>query len=152
MGPRAGDTPFRRPESVLVVIHTSACDCLLLERVMPPDFWQSVTGSLHWDESPGDAAAREVLEETGIDATRAGELSDGGFSQSFAILPDWRDRYAPGVDRNLEHVWYLCVDRRPVVRLDPDEHRAAIWLPLREARLKVASWTNREALDRLAGA
>jgi dATP pyrophosphohydrolase len=34
------------PESVLVVIHTSDLDVLLIERADRPGFWQSVTGSL----------------------------------------------------------------------------------------------------------
>ncbi|HEY5567780.1 MAG TPA: NUDIX domain-containing protein, partial [Gammaproteobacteria bacterium] len=50
---------------MLVVIYTRALDCLLLERVVPADFWQSVTGTLDWGETPAAAAAREVLEETG---------------------------------------------------------------------------------------
>ena len=39
-------TPYKIPESVLVVIHTSALDVLVLERADRPGFWQSVTGSL----------------------------------------------------------------------------------------------------------
>ena len=41
--PRA--TPHKIPESVLVVIHTTTLDVLLLERADHPGFWQSVTGS-----------------------------------------------------------------------------------------------------------
>ncbi len=67
-----GDDPqaeFKRPESVLVVIYTKDGDALLLQRVRPawPEFWQSVTGSLHWSEQvPLDAARRELHEEAGI--------------------------------------------------------------------------------------
>ena len=35
------------------------------------------------------------------------------------------------------------------VRLAPDEHVAYLWLPVDAAIEKVASWTNREALQRL---
>ena len=49
-----GAADFRRPESVLVVIYTPALDCLLLERVSPPGYWQSVTGTLGWDETPAE--------------------------------------------------------------------------------------------------
>ena len=58
---------FRRPESVLVVIHTPRRECLLMERVFPRGFWQSVTGTLRWRETPAAAAVREVREETGLD-------------------------------------------------------------------------------------
>ena len=37
---------FRRPESVLVVVHAADGQVLILRRSQPFDFWQSVTGSL----------------------------------------------------------------------------------------------------------
>ena len=139
-------THYRRPESVLVIIHTPELDCLLLERVRPAGFWQSVTGTLAWDETPAAAAWREVAEETGIEAHG---LEDAGISQSFPILPEWRSRYAPDVERNTEHLWYLCVQTKPSVRLNAAEHSAFCWLPLDAAIAKVSSWTNRAGLERL---
>jgi dATP pyrophosphohydrolase len=142
----ARETRYRRPESVLVVIYTTALDCLVLERVAPPDFWQSVTGTLRWDESAAAAAAREVEEETGLDPAA---LSDARTTQRFPILPAWRDRYAPGTESNLEHWWYLALTAQQPVRLNAAEHKAYLWLPLEQAIDKVASWTNRAALERL---
>lgn len=138
---------FRRPESVLVVIHTRELQCLLLKRVSPPEFWQSVTGTLRWDESSRAAAAREVVEETGLDPTG---LRDAGIERGFPILPAWRERYAPDVARNVEHWWYLELPATVPVRLNPAEHTEYLWLPLAAAAAKVGSWTNREALERLA--
>jgi len=132
---------------VLVIIHTTAGDCLLLERVAPVGFWQSVTGTLDWDEMPAEAAAREVREETGIEASG---LRDAGISHRFPILPEWRARFAPDVAENIEHLWYLELPERRPVRLDPAEHRDCRWLPLEEAIAAVASWTNRDGLERLA--
>ena len=132
----------RRPESVLVVIHTRARACLLLERVRPPGFWQSVTGSLHWGETPMDAARREVREETGI-APQG--LVDARVSHTFTILPHWRPEYGADVVENTEHVWYLEIPDTCAVRLNPLEHTAYRWLPLDEAIGRVSSWTNREA-------
>jgi dATP pyrophosphohydrolase len=137
---------FKRPESVLVVIYTAALECLVLERVAPPGFWQSVTGTLDWGESTADCAAREVREETGL--TSAG-LRDAQLTQSFPILPAWRSRYAPEVTTNVEHLWYLELPRRAPVRIDPREHRAFEWLALPAAIERVTSWTNRAALERL---
>jgi 8-oxo-dGTP pyrophosphatase MutT (NUDIX family) len=137
---------FRRPESVLVIVHTRSLDCLVLERIAPTGFRQSVTGTLGWEETAAQAAAREIREETGLDPAR---LRDSGRSQTFAILPEWRHRFAPDVKENLEHVWYLEVPDRVAVTLNPAEHSAYEWLPLEEAIAKVSSWTNREALERL---
>jgi dATP pyrophosphohydrolase len=132
---------------VLVIVHTATLDCLLIERVSPQGFWQSVTGTLGWDETPAAAAAREVREETGLDP---GALRDAGISRAFPILPAWRSRYAPDATENLEHLWYLELPGRLPVTLDPAEHRASVWLPVRDAIPRVTSWTNREGLERLA--
>lgn len=143
----AEHSDFRRPESVLVVVHTPQLECLLLERVAPAGFWQSVTGTLAWDESAYAAAVREVAEETGLVAEG---LVATGVTRCFPILPAWRARYAPDVSENVEHLFYLQVDSvRPVV-LNTAEHRRYEWLPVGEAAAKVASWTNRAALETLA--
>ena len=69
------------PESVLVVIHTTDGQVLLLERADRPGFWQSVTGSLDApDEAPCAAARREVQEETGLTAGGVGPLHDLGIA------------------------------------------------------------------------
>ena len=162
-------TEFKRPESVLVVIHTARVECLLLERVSPRDFWQSVTGTLRWRETPADAAVREVREETGLDCTapesyatsaESGEacpddgrsapvLVETGITRRFPIRPEWRDRYGPGVAENLEHLFYLELPKACTPELNSDEHVAYRWMGLEQAIDKVASWTNREALERL---
>ena len=137
---------FRRPESVLVVVHTAKLDCLLLERTEPRGFWQSVTGTLGWAETPAECAAREIAEETGL--VSAG-LRDAHVQNTFPILPAWRARYSPDVQSNLEHLYYLEVPEVRAVQLAPAEHVAYLWLPVEAAIEKVASWTNREALQRL---
>jgi dATP pyrophosphohydrolase len=137
---------FRRPESVLVVVHTPALDCLLLERLEPRGFWQSVTGTLRFAETPAECAARELKEETGLAPQ---DLRDAHVQRSFPILPAWRSRYAPGVESNVEHRWYLEVPEVRSVHIEPTEHVAYLWLPVEAAIEKVASWTNREALQSL---
>jgi dihydroneopterin triphosphate diphosphatase len=137
---------FKRPESVLVVIYTRALECLLLERLEPRGFWQSVTGSLRWGETPAECAAREVSEETGLVAHG---LRDAHVTREFPILPAWRARYAPGVATNLEHLWYLELPQVTGIRRNEAEHRAEEWLDVDAAIRKVSSWTNREALERL---
>jgi dATP pyrophosphohydrolase len=138
------------PVSTLVVIYTPALDVLLLERADRPGFWQSVTGSQDPGESLAETAAREVMEETGIDARRH-DLRDWNLQNVFEIYPVWRHRYAPGVTHNTEHVFGLRVPERLPVRLEPREHLAAEWVPWREAAERVFSWTNRKAILSLPG-
>ena len=137
---------WRRPESVLVIIHTPERECLLLERVRPAGFWQSVTGTLHWDESPAQTAVREVREETGLVAEG---LIDAEVQRRFPILPEWRNRYGPDVTENLEHLWFLTVGSACPITFNAEEHSAYRWLSLEEAIVTVSSRTNREGLERL---
>ena len=149
-GPSSPTRPSQIPQSVLVVIHTVALDVLLIERADHPGFWQSVTGSLdHPGESVMEAAIREVLEETGIDASRH-RLEDWRVQNVYDIYPQWAWRYAPGVTRNTEHVLGLEVDAPVPVRLAPREHVAFDWMPCREAAARCFSPSNAAAILRLA--
>lgn len=136
---------FKKPISVLVVIHSPALEILLIERAAHPGYWQSVTGSQEGDEPLRTTAAREVLEETGIRAA-PGALRDWQLSQQYEIFPQWRHRYAPGVTHNTEHVFSLCVPRDTPITLAPDEHRAWRWLSQHEAAEACFSWSNRDAI------
>ena len=139
---------FKIPQSVLVVIHTPDRQVLLIERADAPGFWQSVTGSKDREDEPyADTAAREVAEETGIDARAPGHvLSDWALENIYEIYPQWRHRYAPGVVRNTERVFGLCVPQAQPVRLSPREHSAQVWLPWREAADRCFSPSNAEAI------
>ncbi len=145
------DRPFKIPESVLVVIHTPALDVLLIERAQVPGFWQSVTGSKdHPGEDLRETAWREVGEETGIDCRPGSplhpQLRDWGLENVYDIYPRWLHRYAPGVTRNTEHVFGLCVPEGTPVTLAPREHTAWRWLPWREAADACFSPSNAEAI------
>ena len=140
---------YKRPESVLVVLHDGQGRALMLERVSPPGFWQSVTGSLEEGETPFATALREVAEETGI-LLAPEELKDWHTQNEYEIYEHWRHRYAPGVTRNTEHVFSACIPAAGPVRLSAREHRAHRWLPLAEAANLAFSPSNREALLRLA--
>jgi len=140
------------PLSVLVVVHTAQLEVLLLERAQRSGFWQSVTGSLDREDEPFEAAAaREVLEETGIEAER-GRLERWNVANVFEIYAHWRHRFAPGVTHNTEHVFALALPGRADVRLAAAEHVAFAWLPWREAARRCFSWTNRDAIRMLGHA
>jgi len=136
---------YKKPVSVLVLIHTPALEVLLLERAARPGFWQSVTGSQEAAEDLRETARREVQEETGIVAT-AGEISDWHLENRYEIFSEWRHRYPEGITHNREHVYSLCVPRATPIVIAPLEHRGHLWLPWREAADKVFSWTNRDAI------
>lgn len=134
------------PVSVLVLVHTVEREVLLLERAARAGFWQSVTGSLdRLDEPLAAAAAREVMEETGIDAAD-GRLQRWNLVYTFEIYPHWRHRFAPGVVQNVEHVFGLELPARQAVRMAPQEHVAFAWLPWQAAAAKCFSWSNRDAI------
>ncbi|MCO1348493.1 dihydroneopterin triphosphate diphosphatase (plasmid) [Burkholderia vietnamiensis] len=146
--------PPKIPESVLVVIYTTELDVLVIKRADQPDFWQSVTGSKDTPDEPlALTAAREVVEETGIavgshDVPTAA-LTDWRHRIEYAIYPQYLHRYAPGVTRNVEHWFGLCVPRRVDVTLSPREHVDYAWLPYREAAARCFSPSNAEAILQL---
>ena len=143
--------PHKIPESVLVVIHTTDLEVLLIERADRPGFWQSVTGSLDRPDEPLlETATRELFEETGIVAD--GErivLHDWHLSNIYEIYQTWRHRYAPGVTHNTEHVFSVCVPRDIAITLAPREHVQYAWLPLLAAADRCFSSSNAEAILQL---
>jgi dATP pyrophosphohydrolase len=146
------------PESVLVVIYTSALDVLLIERADKTGYWQSVTGSKDsLEESLFDTAVREVDEETGIcvdggdspHSVARTALRDWQLTNVYEIYPVWRHRYAPGVTHNTEHVFGLQVPAGMPITLSPREHVNYVWLPYREAADRCFSPSNAEAILQL---
>jgi dATP pyrophosphohydrolase len=144
----APSSPHKRPESVLVVVYSLDGQVLVLRRRSPADFWQSVTGSLEWGESPAQAAVRELREETGLAPEG---LVDCARCNRFPIVPPWRARYAPDAHENLEHVFALPCGRAAPVRLNPREHVEQRWLPADEAAALCFSQTNRAAILEIVG-
>lgn len=139
---------YKTPISALVLIHTADLKVLLLERADKPGFWQSVTGSIEENETPYQAAIREVQEETGLDAL-AYDFKDWHASNVYEIYPHWRHRYAPGVVENREHLFGLTLPSCLPVQLSPREHLRYEWVDWREAAPRVFSWTNVDAIKRL---
>ena len=149
----SGENPFpggsKIPVSALVVIHTADLEVLLIERADRPGYWQSVTGSKEPGESLSETAAREVLEETGIDVRLHGGVTDWRLTNIYPIFRRWRSRYASGVTHNTEHVFGLTLPARVPVQVAPGEHLAFRWLPWAEAAAACLSWSNQEAIRAL---
>jgi|TARA_B110000495_G_scaffold16628_1_gene11867 dATP pyrophosphohydrolase len=140
---------YKAPISVLVVVYTPDLQVLLLERADHPGYWQSITGSQDQNEALLQTAARETIEETGIDATNF-LLTDLNFINKYEIFQEWRWRYAPGVTHNTEHVFSLLLPKPTPVIVSPREHLRYAWLPQQEAIEKVFSCSNAEAIRNLS--
>lgn len=138
---------YKKPVSVLVVIHTPDLQILLIERARHPGLWQSVTGSQEGDESLLETACREVAEETGL-VLPAAHFLPWNVSNNFRITLT-PERFAPGTTHNLEHVFSLCLPQPQAVTLAPEEHIASRWLPWRDAAAACFSWSNRDAIRML---
>lgn len=143
---------YKIAESVLVVIHAGPQQVLLLRRA-DMDTWQSVTGSKdHIDEPFALTAAREVLEETGLDVHAPGaSLRDCAWENHYTIYPSFVHRYPPGTTHNTERVFVLALPQIQPVRLSPREHTEYVWLPWDEACEQVYSASNTLAIARLLG-
>ena len=98
---------------------------------------------MRWNETPPQAAARELREETGF---AADGLTDTGRQNRFPIIPPWRDRYASQDKTNLEHVFTLCLPEAILPVLNPAEHTRYEWLDAEQAITRASSSTNREAI------
>jgi dATP pyrophosphohydrolase len=144
---------YKTPISALVLIYTQIMQTqdlqvLIMERADKAGFWQSVTGSVESNETPRQAAIREVLEETALDANHY-DLQDWQASNVYEIYPHWRHRYAPGTIENTEHLFGLELPSKLPIKLAADEHVRYEWVDWREAATRVFSWTNVDALKRL---
>lgn len=139
---------YKIPVSVLVVVHTQDLQVLLLERKGQPGFWQSVTGSQEPGEDLLTTACREVMEETSIKLDSS-KLKDWGLSNRYEIFQQWRHRYPPDIQHNVEHVFSACVPNDLAITPSEAEHSAARWVPLEEAAKLCFSWSNRDAIHLL---
>lgn len=135
---------YKRPESVLVLIH-AASRILLLKRNDMPDFWQSVTGSLDAHESNVTACAqRELFEETGLSAQK-GILTNHQYAEWFEIYSSRLKRYPPGVCYNYEHRFSFELQQPIDIRMST-EHSEYCWVTKKEAMARVKSPTNLAAI------
>jgi len=134
----------KRPESVLVIVCTLDKQVLMMERKKPAGFWQSVTGSLHWWENPAQAAARELYEETGIQA--AGRLQNLRHTERFPIVAPWSELYSERARFNTEHWFVLRLSSRRLITLNPAEHARYRWVRAPLAARMAFSWTNAKAI------
>ena len=135
---------MRGDQEIVVVIRREGE--LLAVRRAPErlGYWSLVAGGLEPDETPQEAAQRELLEETGLRAP----VRLLPISLSYSLLDDppaIRARYAPGVERVTVHAFVVDADPGWEPTLDA-EHDIYRWCDLESAVELMAYETTRDAL------
>lgn len=115
---------MRGDQEVVVVVRRSP-ELLVLRRA--PErlgYWSLVAGGLEPDETPHEAARRELLEEVGLVA----EVRPLRVALSYSLLDDppaIRARYAPGVETVTVHAFVVDAPAgwEPTLDAEHDLHR-----------------------------
>jgi dATP pyrophosphohydrolase len=127
----------RQPVSVLVYPAFYSGEewlYLLLHRVPMPQlglgsFWQGITGAAKKNETIGNAAKRELFEETSISADRVEPIN---YSYSILIQEEWKKQSAPGTASIVEHVFVAIMKMKYTPQLSR-EHDRWKWYNFEEA-------------------
>ena len=141
---------LRVPRQVLVYLHRTGPEFLLLRRIERiGGFWQGITGAPDWGESDWSAAAREVREETRLDASG---LRPVDYRYELRPPPEreqWDRLYGAGVETVPEEVFAAEAPAgwEPTLSWEHDEYR---WCSLEEALELLRYDENRNALRRVA--
>jgi len=100
---------------------------LMLHRV-PDDYWHVVAGAAEPDETLAEAAARELVEETGLHAA----VADLAMPQTYAVPETLRGEYGSGVEQVTIGNFSVEVrpDWEPTLNEEHDRYR---WAGLSEA-------------------
>jgi 8-oxo-dGTP pyrophosphatase MutT (NUDIX family) len=98
------------------------------------DYWHVVAGVVESGETFGDAAARELREETGLDAV----VTSVGIQQSYRVPEDMRAEYQAGVSAVAIENFAVKVQPgwEPVLNEEHDDYR---WLGASGA-MAIAHW------------
>ncbi|MGV3621591.1 MAG: lipoyl(octanoyl) transferase LipB [Archangium sp.] len=119
--------PAAQPSrTISVTVRRDDGRVLLLKRTEARGgFWQPVTGKVEANESPLDAARREVKEETGL----ALDVKPLGYEHAFAL----GEAMPPVLIRETAFV----AKTNETITLDPNEHSECGWFTVDEAASKV---------------
>jgi dATP pyrophosphohydrolase len=141
---------MRLPREVIVAVRRGT-EFLLLHRAPRYDaYWHLVAGAEEAGESAAEAAARELREETGLDALE--QLVDLGRTFSYPLAeepPAVRERFAP----EIEEVTVTCFSVEAPAAWEPtlnDEHDEYRWCEIVEAESLLYWPEPRELLRALA--
>jgi 8-oxo-dGTP pyrophosphatase MutT (NUDIX family) len=122
---------MRGDQEILVVVRRGP-EYLVMRRA--PErlgYWSLVAGGLEPDETPQEAAQRELFEETGLQA----QVRPLPIELSYSLLDDppaIRARYAPGIEKVVVHPFLVDAPVKWEPTLDA-EHDVYQWCDLGEA-------------------
>ena len=139
---------MRGDQEIVVVVRRSS-DFLVLRRA--PErlgYWSIVAGGVEPDETPREAAQRELLEEVGLVA----EVQELPVMLSYSLLDDppaIRARYAPGVETVTVHAFVVGAPEGWEPTLDA-EHDLYRWCDLVGALELLVYDTAKDAVRRAA--
>jgi 8-oxo-dGTP pyrophosphatase MutT (NUDIX family) len=103
-------------------------------------YWQNVTGKIDEGESFDEGALREAEEETGLHLDHVVEMIDLKIEHTFI---DFRDRDCR------ERAFLVILSSPWEVKIDPHEHQAFKWVPLKDIRPDSVRYEgNYEALEK----
>jgi lipoyl(octanoyl) transferase len=135
---------MRGDQEVIVVVRRDG-ELLVMRRA--PErlgYWSLVSGGVEPQETPREAAERELIEETGLKA----EVSELPVALSYSLLDDppaIRARYGPGIETVTVHPFVADAPAGWEPTLDA-EHDVYRWCGLDEALELMAYDTARDAL------
>lgn len=133
----------RRAIEVAIFVHRGG-QLLVCHRTRE-DYWHVVAGALEAGETPGQAAKRELLEETALDA----DPQDLGLAQRYAVTDAVRELYTAGTDEIVVGNFHVAAPAGWEPTLN-EEHDRYDWADLEVASELVYWPETREAIDLLA--
>lgn len=114
--------PHFRAGVVIAVRRTDGC-LLVFERIDEPGAWQLPQGGLERDETPEQAAWRELGEETGLGA---GDVELVGEHEDWTAYV-WPDRFRRNDRLGQAHRWFFFRARSDDIEPVPDGHEFGAW-------------------------
>jgi lipoyl(octanoyl) transferase len=115
---------MRGDQEVVVVVRREGAFLVMRRAPERLGYWSLVSGGVEPEETPREAAQRELLEETGLRA----EVRDLPITLSYSLLDDppaIRARYAPGVETVTVHAFVADAPTgwEPTLDAEHDLHR-----------------------------